>query len=718
MTIDTLSDAQSSSPIAGVQTALSPDQRARLASLLERAEPGILERWYDNQFDEAFLREFEIAGADHIEKSTVSGFFLTPLFKLLVAYLRTGDPDYRDVYLDERLRYAPHSSERAVRAAFFARSIPLDHKAIVEESAAGPELAAELNEFLAGVHEPLLAPNAPNSVRLLALGDCLMNEVRVFLPSRCREAGMSLDMRMLYFSAAMGKGLATQEALAFLLSNPTDLIALSFLTYEGVPPYPLLLREATQLSQSQIEDRVTAIVGLMRRFMEELRERTEVPFLVHNASGLPLTGWRRYVPGLPPLSRAQQRVIDTLNRFIGELAQNVPNTLLIDENSAAARWGYRESMKAVVPQDIARNSFFHTSRFGKYLAEPYAEIIESYQTLRKTKVLLIDFDDTLWKGVMADGQVQHHKDRQDLLRRLKDAGILLVAISKNDPRNLRWDETVLQPSDFALLKINWNPKAQSIKEIAQQLKLGIDSFVLVDDNPTERELIHSQFPQIPVFDPNVPATWASLERLLSFPNTRNTEEARARTEMYRAQAKRKEALSQAVDYPAMMASLQLEAQFGPAHASDLSRVAELIQRTNQFNTTTIRYSRAQLQDFVASETHRVYVAELSDKYSRLGLVAVAIVERRGTDAIFDSFILSCRAMGFGFERLMLRLVLDEEAHAQRFIGKFVPTDRNLPASQVFAETGFKKANETESVLERTDPRPEAPPWFKVLKRQP
>lgn len=695
---------------------LFPDQRAKLASLIERAQPRILQRWYDNQFDEKRLRDFEIAGVEHLEKSTVTRLFLTPLLKLLLAYLRTGEPDYRDVYLDERLRYAPHSSDISVRAAFFGAVIPPDEQTVIEESGADPKLADDLGAFLAQVHEPLLASQAPNTVRVLALGDCLMNEVRVFLPSRCRDAGIALDMRMLYFSAAMGKGLATQEALTFLSSNPTDLIALSFLTYEGVPPYPLLLREAHQLSQAQINDRVTGIVGLMRQFMEEVRERTEVPFLVHNASGLPLAGWRRRFALLPPLSKAHRRVIDTLNRSIAELAQNIPNTLLIDEKFTAERWGYRESMNAVVPHDIGQNSFFHTARFGKYLAEPYLGIIQSYKDLKKAKVLLIDFDDTLWKGVMADGPVQQHEERQRLLRRLKDAGILLAAISKNDPRNVRWEEMFIGSSDFALLKINWNPKAQSIKEIAGQLELGIDSFVLIDDNPTERELVRTQFPQVPVLDPNVPGTWQSLERLLSFPNTRDTEEARARTELYRAQAQRKEALSQSVDYPAMMASLQLEAYFGVARPSDVDRVGELIQRTNQFNTTTIRYSRAQLQDLLSSASHRVYVAELSDKYSRLGLVAVAIVERRGTDAIFDSFILSCRAMGFGFERLMLHLVIDEEKSAARFIGKFIPTDRNLPASQLFADAGFQGIGKTESALERTDQLPEAPSWFKVHNR--
>src|SRR5262249_9698834 len=163
-------------------------------------------------------------------------------------------------------------------------------------------------------------------------------------------------------------------------------------------------------------------------------------------------------------------------------------------------------------------------------------------------------------------------------------------------------------------------------------------------------------------------------------NTRATDEARLRTEMYRQQARRREALNGSFDYPAMMASLELEVRFGPANRKDLDRIAELIQRTNQFNTTTIRYSKPELEAFLAGGRHGVYVAALSDKFGSVGLVGVVIVERQGDERVFQSFVMSCRAMGFELERLMLRLVLEaEESGAARFVGRFVPTDRNTPA---------------------------------------
>ena len=166
----------------------------------------------------------------------------------------------------------------------------------------------------------------------------------------------------------------------------------------------------------------------------------------------------------------------------------------------------------------------------------------------------------------------------------------------------------------------------------------------------------------------------------------------------------------------MMRGLELAATFGPARAGDLDRVTELVQRTNQFNTTTIRYTRPELAAFLRSERHRVYVATLCDKFGALGLVAVAIVERNNGDAVLNAFVMSCRAIGFQLERLVLRLVLDAQSDAQRFIGRLVPTDRNTPALGLFRECGFQQAEPNAWILDRGMPWPDPPEWFRLTER--
>jgi FkbH-like protein len=544
----------------------------------------------------------------------------------------------------------------------------------------------------------------------------MMTEMRVFLPEKCAEVGIPLDTRAFYFSSRTGTGISTENVIEAIRKNHADIAAFSFLSYEGLPMYPALLRDAERLTATEIDEQVVQLMAQIRQFVNTVREHTEIPFLIHNVSGLPLTRNRKYWPFLRPISRARKRLIARLNTAIEELVTHTENCLLIDEYAVAQQHGLRRSSRSVVPHSITREAFFHTQNFGEFLVDEYIEKLLAYHLLRKTKVLLLDFDHTLWRGVMAEGEVEHHMDRQKLLKRLQQSGIVLVAVSKNDPGSIRWKEMHLQPEDFALMHINWEMKAASIEKTAQLLDLGLDSFVFVDDNPAERDLVSQQLPKVQTLDALHPFTWRALEMMLAFPNTRQTAESLARTAMYREQAQRRESIAKPMDYAAMMGSLALRVRFGPAKTADLDRVSELIQRTNQFNTSTIRYSRTQLQQFLRSSTHHVYAADMEDRFGHLGLVVVAIIRREGNHAIFDSFIMSCRAMGFELERLVLRLVMDAEPDAHSFIGRFVPTDRNTPAAELFATNGFCQTSADEWLLNGNNPRPQRPAWFEVISR--
>lgn len=669
----------------------------------------IIEAWTDTQFDRARLMRWQIAGVQDQDRHTFQRTFLGPLLDLLTGWLTTGESGWRALYRDERLRYAPHQASPGDRARFFGEILPDDERAVLASVPAS--LRERLAVDLTDVHAPLVSPR-PAAVRVLGIGDCLMNEIRVFLPDACRDRGFEADVRCLYFSAVVGRDISTAQVSDFLAKQPMDVLALSFLSYEGLPLYAALLRDAEgRLRAGELDQRVAAIVGLMRRFLGDLRELTDAPFLLHNASGLPLTRLRRVLPLLRPLSPGRQRAIAALNAAIAELVSHIPNTLLIDEAAVATAKGHRGAMASVVPHP--KDAAFHTARFGEYLVVEYADVLASFECMRKAKVLAVDFDNTLWDGIMADGDVAQYHERQALLKAAKNGGMLLVAVSKNDPTNIRWSEMTLAPHDFVLQKIGWDLKVESISAAAKQLELGIDSLVFLDDNSAERECVRSQLPTVRVLDSTDPFTWRSVERLLRFPNTKDTAEARSRTALYQQQAQRQEALSGAFDYPAMMANLGLAIGFRRAAPHDLDRLTELVQRTNQFNTTTKRYTRQQLQGLSTSEGHRVYVATLADKFGSLGLVATVIVERRGEEAVFDSFVMSCRAMGFQFEQAIVRLVLDSEPGVTRWVGLFVPTDRNTPSARLFADCRFVSEGDQVWVWERHSCDLLMPSWFAV-----
>lgn len=684
-----------------------------ISDVLSKNEAALVNAWFHVLFEPSRLAAYQIAGVQQEGNDSLKKPYVTPLLRLLARYFATGDHRIRSVYRDELLRYSPHRATPQTCAHYFAEILPALEDAVFSYF---PSQREHIATLLHEVHAPLLTPPSGKPLTLLTFGDCLMTEMRVFLRERCTDAGIPIDLRAFYFSSRMGTGISTDNVIDAIQKKHADLAAFSFLSYEGLPMYPALLRDAERLSPADVEEKVVQLMGQIRQFVNTVREHTEIPFLIHNVSGLPLTRYRKHLPFLHPISPTRKRVVARLNTALEELIANTENCLLINEYAVVQQHGFRRCADNVTPNSIAGDAFFHTQNFGEYLADEYVEKLLAYRLLSKTKVLLLDFDHTLWHGVMAEGDVEQHLDRQKLLKRLQESGIVLVAVSKNDPESIRWKEMHLQPDDFVLMHINWDLKAASIEKTAQLLDMGLDSFVFIDDNPVERDLVSQQLPKVRTLDALDPFTWRALEMMLAFPNTRQTAESLARTAMYRQQAQRRESIAKPMDYAAMMASLALRVRFGRAKAADLDRVSELVQRTNQFNTTSIRYSRTQLQQFLQSSTHRVYAADMEDRFGHLGLVAVAIVRMEGDRAIFDSFIMSCRAMGFELERLMLRLVMDAEPGANSFVGKFVPTDRNTPAAELFATNGFSQTSADEWLLNSDHLRPAQPPWFQVTPR--
>lgn len=691
--------------------------RQELATRLRTAQAAIIDAWYRTQFDPDRLRRFSIPGAAELPREVALRSYLRPLLSLLVAFVQTGEPRFRDVYVDERLRYAPHLSDPHVRLSYFEEVLPRDEEAMQRALRLGHRLSECLSTAVRSAHALLLeVPSSAEAVRLLAVGDCVMGDLRPFLSLHARSAGINLDMRTLYFSASAERTLERAAIVQYLEEHKTDLIALSFLTYRGLPLYAALLRAADRGDFAECKGRTAALLSAMHQCLEEIRAHSDAPFLVHNACGLPLTRIRENLSFLPAISRRRRQALAELNIGIAELVANTSNAMLIDEMAIVREHGLRACARPAVPPRLSREAFFHTTLIGEHLASTYEDVLRSYVTMRRAKVLLVDFDNTLWSGVMAEGEVKHFRERQQLLRRLKDSGMLLVALSKNDASSIRWNEMQLTPSDFVLHKVSWDLKVQSAEQAARELDLGLDTFVLIDDNPVELELMRSQLPKVRVLDSTDAFTWRSLERLMDFPNTRDTAEARARTQLYREQAQRREEMAKGFDYVSMMKALDLRVSFGRATASDLSRLVELQLRTNQFNTTTMRYGREQMATLIKSSTHRVYAASLHDKFGDVGLVVCAIVRDGENEKVIDSFVMSCRAMGFELERLVLAKVIEAEGTVRPFVGRFIPTDRNAAAMHLFSANGFQRRSETEWLLPEGSAGLSAPTWLKVSAR--
>ncbi len=320
------------------------------------------------------------------------------------------------------------------------------------------------------------------------------------------------------------------------------------------------------------------------------------------------------------------------------------------------------------------------------------------------KAIALDCDDTLWRGICGEDGPQGvvvdgpRRAVQEFMLAQHAAGMLLCLCSKNNVEDVLdtfrlHPEMALRLEHFTAWRINWSPKPVNLAALAEELELGLDSFILVDDNPKECREVEASCPQ--VLSLTLPARDEEISQFLkhvwAFDRLRVTEEDRARPAMYAQQIERQRAESQAASLEDFLASLQLEVRIAPMSPKDLARVAQLTQRTNQMNFTTVRRSESDIQALLGSGKAECLTVHVSDRFGSYGL-AGAMIFRTGADTITsDTFLLSCRALGRGVEHRMLASL--GKIAQQRGLGaveaRFVRSLRNRPALLFLESVGLE-----------------------------
>lgn len=318
------------------------------------------------------------------------------------------------------------------------------------------------------------------------------------------------------------------------------------------------------------------------------------------------------------------------------------------------------------------------------------------------KVVALDCDETLWMGVCAEdgpeGIIVDAPRRafQELLVRLQQEGMLLCLVSKNveeDVREtfrrnpsmpLRWEHIVGR-------RINWLSKPENLRSLAEELSLGLDSFIFVDDNPAEIALVQAECPDVLCVPlPKDPARIPDFAKhIWAWDRLKTTEEDRRRTAMYVEQIEREKLQRQSASLEEFLAALKLQIEIAAAREEDLARVSQLTQRTNQMNFSVRRRSLAELREVLASGSCHCLTVRVRDRFGDYGLVGVMIF-RTGESAItLDTFLLSCRALGKGVEHRMLA-ELGRRAMEMGYgtvLAPFVETARNRPAKMLLESLG-------------------------------
>ncbi len=379
-----------------------------------------------------------------------------------------------------------------------------------------------------------------------------------------------------------------------------------------------------------------------------------------------------------------------------------PNVKLLD---------IREFTRQYPASELIDWKFWSISQMGlnPQLAKPFAQWWSrklDFLALKRKKCLVVDLDNTLWGGVLAEDGIEGIKLGgdypgkafhlwQEALLELSRSGVILAVCSKNNEADVfqAWEKNpfmVLKREHFAAWRINWADKASNIAELAGELNIGLDSLVFIDDNPSERELIRQALPMVEV--PEIPAQPYLLPEFFKelveryFRVYSLTAEDAQKAEQYKANALRAQAQQSFVDFDAFLASLDIKISLEPAGEFNISRIAQMTQKTNQFNLTCRRYTDSDIRSFLA-DGWKIWCIGVADRFGDSGITGCAMVSG---DTI-DTFLLSCRILGKGIEKAFLKQLLSllKEDGLKSVRAQYIPSAKNAQVQDFYERCGFK-----------------------------
>jgi FkbH-like protein len=416
-------------------------------------------------------------------------------------------------------------------------------------------------------------------------------------------------------------------------------------------------------------------------------------------------------------------------RLASTLRERMPGVSLLDLDDVAAQVGR---------QAFFDQRFWCTARapFGLQAAREVARRIVAIGTLMKQpklKLIVLDADNTLWGGIVGEDGV-HGIDLgpdypgnayvafQRRLLDLQQRGFVLALCSKNNEADVlqvlrEHPHQLLREEHFVARRVNWVPKPENIRALAEELNLGLDSFVFVDDSEHECLSVSRALPQVRVVQvPSHPlAVPGCLDRLARLEVLSVTAEDQAKTQMYAQERERRTLESQLAgpggDLQSYLSSLDMRMQVTLNDASQVPRISQLTQKTNQFNLTTRRYTEGQVAELIRSPQYLVACFTLADRFGNSGVVGLAIFEREAPDtARLDTLLMSCRVIGRSAESAFLECLLGELAASgvARVRAEYLPTAKNVLAKDFLPTHGFRPGigpNEWLRALSDAQPRP-------------
>lgn len=545
-----------------------------------------------------------------------------------------------------------------------------------------------------------LSPLRP--FRLGIIGNGTLDLLVPLLVASAARYGFALDCTVAPYGQVAQQAFATDSLIN---ASKPDAVLLA-IDHRGLPLRFVAGDEEAE--SAAVEAALAHLIDLRQAFRRHAGAISLVQTIPPPPEGL-FGSFDRTVPG------TKRRVIEALNRAI---ADSMPGTqdLLLDVAALAETIGLGLWHSPAL-WNMAKLAC--DNRCMPIYAEHVARLLAALRG-RSRKCLVLDLDNTVWGGVIGDDGLEGiklaqgdatgeaHLTLQEMALTLRQRGVVLAVSSKNEEAVARapfqkHPEMLLKEDHFAVFQANWQDKATNIKAIAEELCLGLDAMVLVDDNPMERDLVRRMLP--PVAVPELPEDPALYARTLAaagyFESVAFSAEDRERAEMYQSNARRVALQKQAGDLDSYLASLEMEIVFAPFDRTGRARISQLINKSNQFNLTTRRYSEADVA--VAEDDDEVFTLQvrLADRFGDNGMISVIICRpatgQNGGSCAWeiDTWLMSCRVLGRKVEEMVLREIVmrAREESIDTLIGVYRPSEKNAMVRDHYAKLGFAKQRE-------------------------
>lgn len=536
-----------------------------------------------------------------------------------------------------------------------------------------------------------------DTFNLALLGNITTEFTGKALQSECNKYGIDVSI----YNAPYQQ--YNQEAMDRNSSYYSSQPDLTLLMLDARPLYPHWFKFVTlaEINDMDRENQVQNAMDVLGSLIQTIHNNSKTKIIVNNFR----------VPYHVPFGVLDnrsgiglKRMISVLNLTLEKFAAATDYAYIFDYNGFCSYIGHNMAVDSKMVY-LTKSALSYPAT--KLLAREYMRYILPFMSMSK-KCLVLDLDNTLWGGIAGEdgisgvrldlsGPGKTYYDFQEEILNLYYKGILLAVNSKNNPEDAfdimeNHPHMLLRKKCFSCFKINWQDKVTNLKEIANELNIGLDSLVFFDDNPVERDYVKKALPQVTVINvPEDPGKYSdALNNNPEFEILELTDEDRKRNEMYEQNRERIHSQQLFHTMQEYLASLETAITVSEANNFNISRISQLTQKTNQFNMTTKRYQVSDIKSMLEAGDHKVYCCSVSDRFGDNGITGCCIVRLKGSTATIDTFLLSCRVLGRNVEYAFLAVVVKllKDRNIKTISAEYLPTQKNRVNSSFYSKAGF------------------------------